>query len=41
MGQRTYAYTLHRESSDSLGSLRDEFGDYYVNNFYTLNIKRE
>lgn len=41
VGQRTYAYTLHREASDSLGSVRDEFGDYYVNNFYTLNIKRD
>lgn len=40
VGQRTYVYTLHREASDSLGSVRDEYGDHYVNTFYKLDIKR-
>ena len=40
VGQRTYVYTLHREAVDSLGSVSDEYGDHYVNTFYTLDIKR-
>lgn len=40
VGNRTYVYTLHREALDSLGSVCDEYGDYYVNTLYKLDIKR-
>lgn len=40
LGQQVYSYTLHREASDSLGSVCDEFGDHHVNNFYVLDVRK-
>ena len=37
---KTYTYTLHRASSDSLPIVTDDEGTRYADNFYTLSISR-
>ena len=39
VGSRNYAYTLHRDSDEGLGTVTDEYGDKWVNTFYELTVE--
>ncbi|MCF0197670.1 MAG: DUF4738 domain-containing protein [Bacteroidaceae bacterium] len=36
----SYVYELHRQPTDSVPAVHDEFGDVYVDNRYVLRISR-